>query len=211
MATLRLTTLGVGAMASSRFAPAGLLVEAEGKRVMIDGGEKAEPFNGLDAWLVTDAKAELIAELRRLAAKHGLKPVVERFKVNGLCIEPHPVVHTNHPTFGYEIRWRGQRAVWAPELLSFPEWAAGADLAFLEAAAWGSPIIFRGGVGGHAPVQRTRLEAAEAAVRHIVFVHIGRRTIRAMDAGETEGLEFAHDGQVFALAAPTPPVLPDAD
>jgi len=199
MSLLRLTTLGIGAMASPRFAPAGLLVEAEGKRVMIDGGRGSEPSGRLDAWLVTDAQSELIAELRRLAAKHGLRPAVESFASGGLRIEPHPVVHTNHPTFGYLITWRGQRAVWAPEFLIFPAWAAGADIAFLEAAAWARPIMFRGGVGGHAPVQRTRLEAAEADVRRAVFVHIGRPTIRAMDAGEADDVEFARDGQVFEL------------
>lgn len=39
--TLQLTILGVGAMASPRYAPAGLLVEAAGRRVMIDGGKGA--------------------------------------------------------------------------------------------------------------------------------------------------------------------------
>lgn len=209
MDALRLTTLGVGAMASPRFAPAGLLVEAEGKRVMIDGGRGAEPSDGLDAWLVTDARAELIAELRRLAAKHGLRPLAESFESNGLSIEPHPVVHTNHPTFGYDIGWGGHRVIWAPEFLSFPEWAAGADLAFLEAAAWNRPIIFRGGFGGHAPVQRTRLDARNAGIRRVVFVHIGRPTIRAIDAGQTEGLEFARDGQVFELAGSMTPVSPN--
>jgi hypothetical protein len=169
---------------------------------MIDGGKSAEPADGLDAWLVTDANAELIAELRRLAARHFLRPLVERFESGGLSIEPHPVVHTNHPTFGYEIGWRGHRVVWAPEFLRFPEWAAGADLAFLEAAAWNRPIIFRGGVGGHAPVRRTRFEAVDARIRRVVFVHIGRPTIRAIDSGQTEGVEFARDGQVFEFAEP---------
>jgi hypothetical protein len=187
-------------MLSPRFAPAGLLIEAGGKRVMIDGGKGAEPGDGLDAWLVTDEHAELIAELRRLAAVHGLRPAVGQFASAGLLVEPHSVVHTNHPAFGYEIGYCGRRVVWAPEFWSFPAWAAQADLAFLEAAAWNRPVRFRGGVGGHAPVQRTWREAQDAGIRHVVFVHIGRQTIRAINGGETEGLEFARDGQVFELA-----------
>ena len=186
-------------MDSPRYAPAGLLVEADNCGVMIDGGSRAAPVRHLDAWLVTDERAELIAELRRLAQARGLKPAAERFAVGALEIEPHPVVHTNHPTYGYDIYWRGRRVVWAPEFWAFPDWASGADIAFLEAAAWTAPIRFRGGVGGHAPIQRTLHEAQAAGIRRVVFVHIGRPVIRAMDAGLTEGIEFAADGQVFEL------------
>ena len=45
----RLTLLGVGAMNSPRYAPAGLLVECGGSRVMIDGGPGAEPKGELNA------------------------------------------------------------------------------------------------------------------------------------------------------------------
>jgi transposase InsO family protein len=48
---IRLTLLGVGAMNSPRFAPAGLLLEAGGLRVMFDGGPGAEPAAPLDKWL----------------------------------------------------------------------------------------------------------------------------------------------------------------
>ena len=67
----RFTLLGVGAMNSPRYAPAGLLVEQSHVRVAIDGGPGAEPAGPLAAWLVTDERAELIRELRRLAAAHG--------------------------------------------------------------------------------------------------------------------------------------------
>jgi hypothetical protein len=194
---LRLTTLGVGAMASPRYAPAGLLVEAGASRVMIDGGPGAEPSGPIDAWLVTDEHAELIAQLRRLAKPRGLAPAVRGFAANGLQIEPHPVIHTNHPAFGYEIRFDSLRAVWAPEFWALPSWAAGADIAFLEAAAWSRPIRFRGGVGGHAPVLETIRDAQAAGIGRVVFVHIGRATIRAMDSGLATETEFAADGQVF--------------
>lgn len=166
---------------------------------MIDGGEGAEPAGKLDAWLVSDEQAELMAELRRLAKTRGLKPRLGGFRSEGLDIRPRSVVHTNHPTCGYEIRYAKRRVVWAPEFWVFPEWAAGADLAFLEAAAWKRPIRFRGGVGGHATVQHTLQEATRTKVRRVVFVHIGRPTIRAIDSGEAESLEFAADGQVFEL------------
>ena len=72
--SLRLTTLGVGAQNSPRYRPAGLLVVCGAVRVMIDGGLGAVPDGRLDAWLVTDERAELIAEIRRAAGAKGLRP-----------------------------------------------------------------------------------------------------------------------------------------
>src|SRR5215471_18745910 len=65
---LRLTLLGVGAMKSPRYAPAGLLAEHGRERVAIDGGPGAAPGSPPAAWLVTDERAELIRELRHMAA-----------------------------------------------------------------------------------------------------------------------------------------------
>ncbi len=54
----RLTPLGVGAMNSPRFAPAGLLLRCAGHRAAFDGGPGSEPPSGrLSAWLVTDEQA----------------------------------------------------------------------------------------------------------------------------------------------------------
>jgi len=179
----RFTLLGVGAMNSPRYSPAGLLVEHGQVRVAIDGGPGAEPAGRLAAWLVTDERAELIRELRRLAAAHGLSPAVCAYHASGLAITPQPVVHTSHPTYGYLIEADGRRIAWAPEFLEFPSWAAGTDLMFAEAASWTRPIRFAKGAGGHAPA----LEVAEQAVRHgirrLVFAHIGRPTITALDRG----------------------------
>jgi len=72
----RFTLLGVGAMNSPRYSPAGLLIEHGRVRVAIDGGPGAEPAGPMAAWLVTDERAELIGELRRLAAARGLRPAV---------------------------------------------------------------------------------------------------------------------------------------
>jgi hypothetical protein len=49
----------------------------------------------------------------------------------------------------------------------------------------------------------------EAGVKSVVLVHIGRPTIRAIDAGEIEDLEFARDGQVFEFQVAG--VLPQPD
>ena len=144
------TLLGVGAMNSPRYAPAGLLIERGHVRVAIDGGPGAEPEGPLAAWLVTDQHAELIAALRRLAAARGLVPEVGAYRAGGLDIAPYPVVHTSHPTCGYLIEADGRRIVWAPEFLEFPAWAAGADLMFADAAGWARPIRFaRGPAGTH--------------------------------------------------------------
>jgi hypothetical protein len=194
---MRLVTLGVGAAASPRYAAAGLLVARGGVRVMLDGGPGAEPAGRLDAWLVTDERAELRSQLRRLATERSLRPHAGSFQRGALRIDPRPVVHTNHPTFGYLIEAPEGTVVWAPE---FPGWAHGVGLMFAEAAGWERPIRFAGGVGGHLHVPAV----AEAARRHrvgrLVFAHIGRPTIRAIDRGARPVFgEFARDGQVFRV------------
>lgn len=170
-------------MASPRFQPAGLLVELGRTRVMLDGGLGAAPGAPLDAWLVTDASAELIADIRRRARARGVEPRVGRLRAGELEVRPLPVRHTGHPSYGYRIRAPGGVVVWAPEFLAFPRWARGADLLFAEASGWNRRIWFRGRVGGHAAA----LEVAEAArrrgVRRLVLAHLGRPTLRALDLG----------------------------
>jgi hypothetical protein len=197
---MRLVTLGVGAQASPRYAPAGLLVVHGDVRVMLDGGPGADPSGRLDAWLVTDERAELIAAIRRLAAKKALVPRAVSFRRDGLRIERRPVVHTNHPTYGYRIRGGRRTVVWAPEFLAFPSWARRADLMFAEGAGWDRPIRFARGVGGHLDVQAVARAARDAGVRRLVFAHLGRPTLRALSRGERPRFgELAADGQVFLV------------
>jgi len=197
---LRLTLPGVGAMNSPRYAPAGLLVERGRIRVMIDGGPRAEPKRKLIAWLVTDDRGELIREIRKLARARGLEPIVGGFSSETLSIEPKEVVHTSHPTFGYLIRSGDNKVVWAPEFFSFPAWAKGADLMFAEASGWNRPIYFRGGVGGHACVEQISKEARKYKIKRLIFAHIGRPSIRALDAGRQPAFgEFGSDGAVYRL------------
>jgi hypothetical protein len=199
-ASLRLTLLGVGAMNSPRYAPAGLLVEHHGSRVAIDGGLGAVPSGRLDAWLVCDERSELRRELRALARAHGLEPRVAAFAAGSLRIEPHPVAHTSHAAFGYHIECEGGAAAWAPEFLEFPSWAAAVDLLLAEAAGWDRAIRFAGGVGGHASTLQVSAEARARGVRRLVFAHIGRPTIRAMDAGRKPPFgTFGRDGQRLVL------------
>jgi hypothetical protein len=199
---VRLVTVGVGAMNSPRYAPAGLLVAAGGVRVMLDGGPGADPGGRLDAWLLTDDRAELISRVRALARARGLAARVAAFESRDLRVEPRPVVHTSHPTVGYEIRAAGRTVVWAPEFWEFPAWARGADLMFAEAAGWRRPIRFRGGVGGHLDALGVAEAARRLGVRRLVLAHIGRPTIRALDDGERPPFgEVATDGQVFRLSA----------
>jgi hypothetical protein len=202
----RLTLLGVGAMNSPRYAPAGLLVEHLDARLAIDGGPGAEPSGELDAWLVTDDKAELIGKLRRAAKERGLVAGVDTFVGPALTVVPHAVVHTSHPTFGYLISVDAHRVVWAPEFLEFPTWAAGADLMFAEAAGWNSPIRFAHGAGGHAPVVDVARDALAAGVGRLVYAHIGRPTIAALDAGHVPSFgEIGADGADYTLDDETAP------
>lgn len=200
MPRLRLTLLGVGAMNSPRYPPAGLLVGHRRHRVMLDGGPGGAPTGPLDAWLVTDDRAELIAQLRRLAAGHGTKPVVDSVVVDGLRVEPRPVRHTSHPTWGYLIHTAAGSAAWAPEFWEFPAWAAGVDLLFADAAGWRRPIRFGHGAGGHMAAWDVAETARERGVRRLVLAHIGRAAIRAIDAGERPPFgEWGRPGRTYRL------------
>lgn len=202
---LRLVTLGVGAADSPRFAPAGLLVERDGVRVMIDGGPGATPPGRLAAWLVTDERGELMPRIRELAGAKGVEPHAGPFECGRLVIECRAVAHTSHPTFGYLIRAARRRVVWAPEFLEFPAWAAGADLMFAEAAGWRRPIRFRGGAGGHLNALAVAEVARRRHVRRLVFAHIGRPTLRAMDRREQPAFgEFGADGRRYVVPDPGP-------
>jgi hypothetical protein len=125
--------------------------------------------------------------------------------VDGVTIQPRPVVHTSHPTYGYLIRVGAQAVVWAPEFWQLPDWVAGVDLLFADGAAWRHPLRFAGGVGGHAAVLDTAARAARAHVGRLVFAHIGRPTLRAIDAGEHPPFgEFGRQGATYE-PAPGPP------
>jgi hypothetical protein len=88
--------------------------------------------------------------------------------------------------------------VWAPEFWKFPRWPRDADLMFAEAAAWGRPIRFVGGVGGHLHVEAVARAARTARVRRLRFAHIGRPTLRALSRGLRPLFgEFAAEGQRF--------------
>ena len=200
---MRLVTVGVGAQNSPRYAPAGLLVAHGDVRVMIDGGPCASPAGRLDGWLVTDTRSELIASIRRLARARGLDPYMGLFERRGLRLTDRAIVHTSHPTCGYRIEAAGSTVVWAPEFYRFPAWANGADLMFAEAAAWERPIHFARGVGGHLDVQAVARAAQHRRIRRLVFAHIGRPTLRALDRGLMPPFgEFAVDGQRFICHAP---------
>ena len=202
VARLRLTLLGVGAMNSPRFAPAGLLVRWGSLRIAVDGGPGAQPPRNLQAWLVTDEHAELRAALRRLAQDHGVAdPAISEYLAGGLRMRPFPVEHTSHPTCGYQISAGCRIAVWAPEFWRFPDWADGADLMFAEAAAWNRQIRFRGGVGGHAAVAQVAADAARCGIRRLVYAHIGRPALRAMDAGLRPPFgEWGVEGRTYTLS-----------
>lgn len=196
----RLVLLGIGAMNSPRYRPAGLLVTWKRNRVMLDGGGTADPGGRVDAWLVSDEHAELMPKIRQRAEESSLRAGIGSFCTDTLRLRPKAVQHTSHPTVGYLIETVTQRAVWAPEFWVFPEWAAGADLMFADAAGWRQPIRFAGGVGGHACVQDISQAALRAGVRQLVFAHIGRPSIAAIDRGHVPPFgQWGIEDSVFLL------------
>jgi hypothetical protein len=69
---------------------------------------------------------------------------------------------------------------------------------FAEAAGWGCPKLFRGGVGGHACVEQIARDALKYKIKRLVFAHIGRPTIKALDAGKLPVFgELGEDGAVY--------------
>jgi hypothetical protein len=156
----------------------------------------------VDAWLVTDERAELIREIRTLARKSDLVPEVACFTGKGgaLRIRPLPVVHTSHPTYGYRIDVDAVRIAWLPEFFEVPDWIQDFDLVFADGAGWSRPILFAHGTGGHACVLDVAREAQALGVRRLVFAHIGRPSIRALAAGERPPFgEMGFDGQRFTI------------
>ena len=200
---VRLTLMGVGAMNSPRYAPAGVLVECRGHRIMLDGGARSKPVGKLDAWLLTDQRCELIGEIRRRARARGLTAMVGAFSSPELTVRPHLVVHTSHATYGYLLVAGRKRIAWAPEFFVFPRWAHDADLMFAEAAGWARPIRFARGTGGHSAAVAVSEVARRRGVRRLVFAHIGRPTIRAIDAGDRPPFgEFGRDGRRYIVRVP---------
>lgn len=187
-------------MNSPRYPPAGLLASYRRRQIMLDGGPGAEPGGAVVAWLVSDERSELRRELRALAGERGLQPVVAALRVDNLSVEPHPVAHTSHPTWGYLLRLPAVSVAWAPEFWTFPDWAAGADLMFADAAGWNRAIRFAGGVGGHMAALEVAEQARQRGVTRLVFAHIGRPSLRAIDAGQTPPFgEWGQPGRTYQL------------
>ncbi|MFI0352200.1 hypothetical protein [Actinomadura sp. 9N407] len=160
----RLILLGAGAARSSRFAPAGLLVEYGHTRVGIDGGPGSEPPENVHAWLVRDDAPH--PDLLRIAQETGMRePAVAAFRHGSLHIDPMPA---GDGAYGYRIVSGHHTAVWAPRFGDFPGWAGSADLVF---AGPGSDLA--------ATVEAAR----RLKVGRLVLVLLDERAGAAMDAG----------------------------
>ncbi len=167
---------------------------------MLDGGPGAVPARRIDDWLVSDMHAELMPRIRELARARGIEPRVGAVTIGDVTIAPKLVRHTVRPTYGYLITSNGLRVGWAPEFLDFPRWARDLDLFFADAAGFERPIWFVGRASGHACVRDVARLAKRRNIDRLVFAHIGRPTIRAIDAGiEPEFGEYGHDGAVYSL------------
>jgi hypothetical protein len=102
-----MVTVEVGAMNPPRYASSGSRAAHRGVRVMLDGGPGAEFRGPLDAWPLTDDHAEL----GRGNSGRWPRPWL---------VQPRPVVHTSHPTFGSEVQTAGAKAGLGTRVLGVP-------------------------------------------------------------------------------------------
>ncbi|WP_433323716.1 hypothetical protein [Spirillospora sp. CA-294931] len=172
----RLILLGVGTAGSTRFAPAGLLVEYGHTHVGIDGGPGSEPPETVEAWLVRDEHDPLLPELRRIARESVMaEPGLGAFAHGALHVEPREA--------GYRITIGHRSAVWAPEPGPLPPWAGDADLAFAGAVT-------------AADVVEGARTARELGVKRLVFARVGD----ALDRGEPPASgEWGEEGRVYRI------------
>jgi hypothetical protein len=70
------------------------------------------------------------------------------------------------------------------------------------AAAWNRPIRFARACGGHSCVLDVAEEAKTHKIRRLVFSHLGRATLRAIDAGHKPPFgELGIEGRVYRVRA----------
>jgi hypothetical protein len=81
------------------------------------------------------------------------------------------------------------------------------DLMFAEAAAWNHPIGFVGGVGGHLDVLAVARTAQRYGIKRLVFAHVRRPTLRALNRGLRPPFGVMDD-EVFACARRSPRSTP---
>ena len=71
---------------------------------------------------------------------------------------------------------------------------------FADAAGWNRPIRFAGGVGGHMAALDVAEQARAHRVARLVFAHIGRPSLRAIDAGRRLPFgEWGEPGRTYRL------------
>ncbi|KKK92788.1 hypothetical protein LCGC14_2699420, partial [marine sediment metagenome] len=186
-ATIRLTLLGVGEAGSQTHAPAGLLVEVDGIRVMFDGGQgpggDSLPKGKLDAWFVTDENSEQMEAIKPLAEELGVKAWAGSFHKGDVTISSYLVGLTGRTTYGYTIPIGDKTIVWAREFGEYPCWCGDVEL------------LFADGVTNFASVAAN---AEKSEVKQLVFARIGEQsgnTEPELDFGE-----WGDDGDVYTPA-----------
>jgi hypothetical protein len=182
----RLILLGAGAAGSSRYAPAGLLLEYGHVRVGFDGGPGSEPPENIHAWLVCDVHSGLQPELRRISHEAAMpEPVVAPYDHPPLHIEPMPLASL---VYGYRITTGHRIGVWASVIGEFPSWAAGADLMFAD------------GTDGQVSLGDIAAEAKRLEIRRLVFARLGDAAVLAMDEGKRPRYgEWGEEGRAYRL------------
>ena len=195
-----------------------LLVEADGKKLMIDAGEGHEGTVARvkpDAILITHAHpdhlsraleslepeipvyiSEETAEVVKLPNKR-LFQKDEAFEVEGFKVVARPVVHSLvAPAVCFKISRGGFILVYAPDVLSIPgreQFLKGVDLYIGDGSSLTKDIIRRRDdkLFGHASMMR-QVRWAEG-IKQILFAHVGH--LRKTEADVNQALRIASDGR----------------
>lgn len=214
-ASLRVTLLGTGAEGQSERAIAGLMVEANGKTFIFDGGHgilgSDVVSRQVDAWFVTDPEHEHIADIREQAEAYGAAVMVGydgSYHQDNVSVRPWGLGFVHEGTVAYEIYLHSEAderlttvVVWAPRVRMVEHYLfENADLAFVGAKGWDQPVYGPDNELVMSPAVTVAETAKAAGAKKLVLVNVDSTILDAL--GEHKELAFGSvgtDGESFTL------------
>lgn len=200
---------------------ASLLIEINGKKIMIDVGKSQEENLkeiSPDYILLTHGHPDHVKGLEKgvsvpvfctkntlpFLEKYPLEDIRiikenEEFELDGLKILPFPVWHSLiAPAIGYKITFKDKSIVYAPDMLTLPKGILNNVLLYIGDGSSPDGIVRRKGdkLFGHAPMKLQMKWKEKYNIRHIIFTHLGEWI------HENNGRKYplAKDNQIIRLS-----------